>query len=77
MLFKQIMQVCMLMKSDISDIRDYISNSSFDTQIIDVAEKAFTIKRLFCKKDFRALGSAISIMRRKYFLRNHKIIIFD
>lgn len=45
--------------------QDFIPNNTFDIRIIIVADKAFAIKRLTRKNDFRASGSGIIIYNKE------------
>lgn len=45
--------------------QNYIPNNSFDIRVIVIAEKAFAIKRLVRKNDFRASGSGNILYEKK------------
>ncbi len=45
--------------------QDFIPNNTYDIRIIIVADKAFAIKRLTRKNDFRASGSGMIVYRKE------------
>ncbi|MEI8273993.1 MAG: hypothetical protein WCG08_15370 [Paludibacter sp.] len=47
--------------------QDYIPNNSFDIRVIVIGEKAFAIKRIVRKNDFRASGSGNVVYNKENF----------
>ena len=47
--------------------QDYIPNNSYDIRVIVIAEKAFAIKRMVRKNDFRASGSGNILYEKENF----------
>jgi glutathione synthase/RimK-type ligase-like ATP-grasp enzyme len=57
--------------------QDYIPNNSFDIRVIVINQKAFAIKRLVRKNDFRASGSGHILYDKKEFDERCVQIAFD
>lgn len=47
--------------------QDYIPNNSYDIRVVVIAEKAFAIKRMVRKNDFRASGSGNILYEKEHF----------
>ncbi len=47
--------------------QDFIPDNSFDIRVIVIAEKAFAVKRLVRKEDFRASGSGNILYEKEHF----------
>ena len=57
--------------------QEFIPGNEFDIRIIVVGDKAFAIKRMVRKNDFRASGSGIIFYEKKILMTKLLALIFD